>query len=71
MSGGCLFKFGFGSVVSELSLLVQLLLMSFDVHLVLSRSVFQCAGFCSTWLLKYFAMDMEAVGCSKLFVFGG
>lgn len=68
--GGCLFKFGFSSVVSQISLLVQLLLVLLDIYLVVSRSVFQCSGFCSTWPLKYFAMDMEVVGCSKLFMFG-
>lgn len=67
--GDCLFKFVFSSVVSQISFLVQFLLV-LDVYLFVSRSVFHCFGFCSTWLLKYFAMDVEVVGCSKLFLFG-
>lgn len=71
MLGGCLFKFVFSSVVSQISFLVQFLLLLLDVFLVVSRAVFQCSGFCSTCLLKYFAMDVEVVGCSKLFMFEG
>lgn len=53
----------------QLSLLVRLLLMATVV--VLARFVLQCSGFsCSAWLLKYFAMDTEVVGCSSLFMFG-
>lgn len=50
--------------------LVQLLLVLLDVCLFVSRSVCQCSGFCSIWLLKYFAVEVEMVGCSKLVMFG-
>lgn len=65
--GGCLFKFVFSSVVSQINFLVQLFLVLLEVYLFVSRSVFQCSGFCSMWLLKYFAMNVEMVGCTRLF----
>lgn len=68
---GCLFKFGFVSGISAQPFGSAAFDVVMAIYLVLARSVIKCSGFsCSIWLLKYFAMDMELVGCSRQFVFG-